>query len=86
MATELGSTTLQPQGTGVVGRREIILGDTIILTMGDLRHQGGQAEEPIEIETGKIIDRPAMVVEAEVEVHKGPDHLTLGDLLAKKSY
>ena len=86
MATELGCTSLPPQEIGAVERREIIIGDTIILIMGGLHHQEGQAEGPIETETGKAIDRPAMVAEVEVEVHKGPDHHTLGDLLAKKLY
>lgn len=85
MATELAPTSLPVQETGVIGWREITIEDTTILT-GDLHHPDWQTEEPIEIETAKVIDRLAMVVEAEVEVHEGLDRHILEDHLAKKLY
>lgn len=86
METELAFKIALVLETGVRGPKEIEPEVTIIPTMGDLHHHEGLVEEPIEIETGRAIGRLAMIVEAEVKVHQGPDRHTLGDLLAKKSY
>lgn len=86
MATELAFRITLALETGARGRKEIETEATIILTMGDLHHHEGRAEEPIEIETERVIGPLVMTVEAEVKVRQEPGRHTLGDLLAKKSY
>lgn len=75
-----------PLETGVRGLKEIEQEASTISTMGDRHHHEGQAEEPIEIETGKAIGRLTMIVEAEVKARQGPVRHTSGGLLVKKSY
>lgn len=73
-------------GTGELEQRETALEIMIVHTANALRHQGGEVEEPIEIETGKAILCLATIVEAGLEVHKELDHHILGDLRARKLY
>lgn len=72
--------------TGAQELKEIEPEAMITPTMGDLHHHEGQVEEPIEIETGKVIGHLATTVEAEVKVRQRLARHTLGGLLAKKSY